>query len=248
MQMMGKVDVNDDTGLEKEADMMGNMALKGNINKEPAPVKVNQLQTMGNNHLGQQEPLQMKSYPGKNEQQYHVVPYKDVGKTISDVNNSADFPSLENKGRYTGHHMIPDHCFKHAPGGSGYDYIMPGYSINDAPTIIVAADANGGKSRVHGDIHNIFDPVEKSHSSGEWTYVQAKKAAIDSLKGIGVNPTSELDSYYNNISKTIRAGEHASWPEYIAPERPKRGGDKDEIDGYGPDKKKRQKNRATPYS
>jgi hypothetical protein len=61
-----------------------------------------------------------------------------------------------------------------------------------------------------------------------------------------VNPTSELDSYYN-IPKTIRAGDHTSWPKFTKKTLPKRG-DKDEIVDYGPVKNQRQKNRKTTYN
>ena len=85
--------------------------------------------------------------------------------------------------------------------------------------------------------------MEKSYSSGEWTYEQAKQAAIKSLKGIGVNPTSELDSYYH-IPETIRAGEHASWPKFT---KKTHHGIKDETGGYGPVKEKPKKPKYNPY-
>ena len=140
-------------------------------------------------------------------------------------------------GTIVGHHIIPDHCFYYTSGLRGKGDLSGflatgcvGYSTADAPVIMVTADQNGGKSRQHGAVHQIFDPIELAASlhGAEWTYGDARAAAAKSLKdGLGV-PTATtikaLNDYFANVcgledGTLIRAGEHGTMKSAPAPRR-----------------------------
>lgn len=143
--------------------------------------------------------------------------------------NGATTSGLAGGGAITGHHIIPDHCFYYTSGlrgkGDLSGFLVPGasgYTTADAPVILVTADANGGKSREHGNIHAVFDPIElaAAHANGnQWTYEDARAAAVKSLvdvlgcdKGTVENA---LDSYFVDtcgldMGSIIRAGEHGT--------------------------------------
>ena len=93
----------------------------------------------------------------------HLCHYRDVADVIQAHPN--DFPPLPDNGIYTGHHLIPDHCFYHTSGLRGMGdpdafLCVPRYHTLDAPVIIVTADANGGKWAEHKAIHDTFDGFE----------------------------------------------------------------------------------------
>jgi hypothetical protein len=137
-------------------------------------------------------------------------------------------------GCITGHHIIPDHCFYFTSGkGKESCLVIEGYSISDAPVVLVTADANGGKSREHGNVHAVFDPIElKAQQDGnEWTYKDARAAAVKSLHDVlGLSAASVqkvLDDYFvvglgMAEDKLIRAGEHGTMTTKPEPRRSKR--------------------------
>lgn len=140
-------------------------------------------------------------------------------------------------GVITGHHIIPDHCFHYCSGrGKESCVVIDGYTIDDAPVVLVTADANGGKSREHGTIHAVFDPLELKaqlleDSSNEWTYADARAAAVESVhKCLGLAKADiqkVLDDYFMtnlgmSTSTLLRAGEHGVMKHAPDPRRSKR--------------------------
>ncbi|MBL8447817.1 MAG: hypothetical protein JNJ44_10440 [Zoogloeaceae bacterium] len=147
---------------------------------------------------------------------------------------------LPDGGTITGHHIIPDHCFYYTSGLRGHGdlsgFLCPsvgrGYSTAKAPVIIVDADANGGKSRRHGLIHSVFDPIELSAriaNGNQWTYGEAKAAAIRSVvTNCGRYSAQELgeilDEYFMgqclmDDHSVIRAGETGTMKTAPEPRR-----------------------------
>lgn len=153
---------------------------------------------------------------------YDICAYKDVAAHIIGL------PALPNGGIYTGHHIIPDHCFYFTSGLRGKGelsaFLCPGvsnYTTNDGLVIIVTADSNGGKSREHGRIHDVFDPLEDGFKgSHQWTYAEARDAGIQSVMAVCAALTAPsleviLDAYYKTTCKIknttyLRAGEHGA--------------------------------------
>jgi hypothetical protein len=139
-------------------------------------------------------------------------------------------PALLDGGIWTGHHIIPDHCFYFTSGLRGRGdltaFLQPGcagYRTDDAPTIVVDADSNGGKSRTHGAIHDIFDKLESKAAKGKtWTYHEALEAAIDSINTVlgavaAGQAEMQMAAYFETqlgISKNakLRAGERTALP------------------------------------
>jgi len=112
-------------------------------------------------------------------------------------------------------------------GGNLDLLIVHDYNENDAPVIIVTADANGGKSREHLNAHRIFDPKEDAFCDHQqWTYTDARQAALDSVAQFGLNNITvgqHLDKYFitklkMNMHTYLRAGERSVFPGY-APKR-----------------------------
>ncbi|HLY75583.1 MAG TPA: hypothetical protein VKU80_15790 [Planctomycetota bacterium] len=159
---------------------------------------------------------------------WDICAYKDVSTHITGL------PALSGGGIYTGHHMIPDHCWYYTKGLRGKGdlsaFLCPtvhSYKDDDAPVIIVTADANGGKSRIHGVVHQFFDPVEDGKGSS-WSYKEARLAAVSSVlsaqKAEGAkspwssaNLIAKLDEYFVKVcgvndATMIRAGEHNVFP------------------------------------
>lgn len=110
-----------------------------------------------------------------------------------------------------------------------------GYSTANAPVIIVDADANGGKSRRHGLIHAVFDPIElnaRIANGNQWTYGAAKAAAIQSVTlNCGRYSAQELadilDDYFRgqclmDDESLIRAGETGTMKSAPEPRRSSR--------------------------
>lgn len=143
---------------------------------------------------------------------------------------------LTGNGTLTGHHIIPDHCFYYTSGLRGMGdlsgFLCPGiygYTTMSAPVIIVSADFNGGKSRNHGLIHAIFDPVEEHAAKAggnQWTYAAAKTAALHSLSISAFpnvpNVEAILDAYFKGQcgigdDTMLRAGEHGTMASRPAP-------------------------------
>ena len=137
-------------------------------------------------------------------------------------------------GSITGHHIIPDHCFYYT-GGRGKEScpVIDDYDINDAPVVIVTADANGGKSKEHGAVHSVFDPLELAaqKEDNEWTYAEARDAAVKSVnKALGLSAATvkaKLDAYFLTTlglseQSLIRAGEHGTMKHAPNPRRSKR--------------------------
>ncbi|MDX1605513.1 MAG: hypothetical protein R3202_04920 [Candidatus Competibacterales bacterium] len=156
-----------------------------------------------------------------------ICAYRDVPNRI------ANLPALPNGGIYTGHHVIPDHCWYVTSGLRGRGdlgaFLIPGckhYRTDQAPVIIVTADANGGKSREHGKIHDIFDPLEFNNKPS-WTYEEALDAAKQSIEGnFGLAKwlfvKEEMEKYFQRqcgvkMDTELRAGEHSVHPR--APQR-----------------------------
>ncbi len=140
------------------------------------------------------------------------------------------FAALPDGGIYTGHHLIADNCFYFTGGlrggGAGL-VIVPHYNMNDAPCVVVTADANGGKSREHGQVHLLssagFDDQEDDYAAaGVWTYGEAKAAALVSVQVLGISVAKvkqALDKYFvRQLGMTdatrIRAGERSVFPDY----------------------------------
>ena len=151
--------------------------------------------------------------------------YKDQGK------NGA---GPEGDGCITGHHIIPDHCFYYTSGrGKEACTVVDGYHIGDAPVVLVRADRNGGKSREHGQVHAVFDPIELSAqtengNANQWSYREARDAAIKSLVDVvgadGAVVLGILDRYFMNSlglseDSLIRAGEHGTMKNAPNPRR-----------------------------
>jgi len=141
--------------------------------------------------------------------------------------NIGGFPALPDGGIYTGHHLIPDHCFMISfgvRGGSGSLTVVPHYSEMDAPVIVVTADANGGKSREHGVVHSSFDPEEGGFvSAKQWTYAEAREAAIESVFHLldKITVGNHMDKYFKHTLgmddySMVRAGERSVFPGYQA--------------------------------
>lgn len=157
--------------------------------------------------------------------EWTICAYRDVAARVG-----AQVPPTG--GRYTGHHIIPDHCWYYASGVDGDAFLCPGvknYHPQNAPVIIVSADFNGGKSQNHGLIHSVFDPEENlAAKNRQWTYTEARSAAIRSIEVVQrhqvvASPWSaaqlfqSLNSYFINTcgvldTTVLRAGEHASLP------------------------------------
>ncbi|MBC7910464.1 MAG: hypothetical protein H7Y30_08190 [Pyrinomonadaceae bacterium] len=156
--------------------------------------------------------------------EWDICAYRDVARHTSELE------ALSEGGIYTGHHIIPDHCFFYTSGlrkfGGGSDFLCPGvtnYHTDDAPVIIVTADFNGGKSRNHGMIHLEFDAEEnRFQRTHRWEYQEARAAAINSIMfnyaGMSEVALSQvLDAYFKvtcGIRDTtyLRAGEHGTMP------------------------------------
>ncbi|MGB9181149.1 MAG: hypothetical protein WCB68_18090 [Pyrinomonadaceae bacterium] len=153
---------------------------------------------------------------------YDICAYKDVAAHIEDL------PELAGGGIYTGHHIIPDHCFYYTSGLRGKGelsaFLCPGvsnYTTANGLVIIVTADSNGGKSREHGRIHDVFDPIEFAFKgNNRWTYAEARDAAIQSVMVVCAALTAAileqtLDAYYKTTCRMtdatlLRAGEHGA--------------------------------------
>ena len=156
--------------------------------------------------------------------QFDICAYKDQAL------HGAGTGILDNDGTLTGHHIIPDHCFYYTSGlrgkGDLSGFLCPtvrAYTTADAPVILLSADNNGGKSRNHGLVHVVFDPIElkAARANGnQWTYERVRAAAIESIT---TNCTiySEaqiqkvLDDYFITtcgiaLDTLIRAGEHGT--------------------------------------
>ena len=154
--------------------------------------------------------------------------YKDTAGSIG------GFAALPDGGIYTGHHLIADHCFMIAAGirgAYGSLLVFQGYNVDEAPVVIVTADANGGKSREHGGVHLQFDPAEASFKDDQqWTYKQAREAAVDSVFAalglVKVNVRTYLDAYFKltlgmDDTTMLRAGEFSVFPGYQARKSPR---------------------------
>ncbi len=141
---------------------------------------------------------------------------------------------IEANVRLTGHHIIPDHCFYYTSGSGKESCVLsPGYSISDAPVIMLTAEENGGKSLIHGVVHQCFDPYEyqaANANGNQWTYEDAKNCAINSVfTGAACHLSKEdlsslLDEYFiGHCGLTndtlIRAGEHGVMTSAPAPRR-----------------------------
>lgn len=147
----------------------------------------------------------------------------------------------------TGHHIIPDHCFYIYSGGRAAQVDQMrlqgtgAYSTDDAPVILLTADASGGKTANHGAVHASFDPVEKARFAGgqdTWTYDEVKMAAVTSVLAVfsgGGNPlankiAADLDSYFlprfaNGGNQILRCGESANLKHLaLVPQRQGRSG------------------------
>ncbi|NDR57389.1 hypothetical protein [Aliiruegeria sabulilitoris] len=124
-------------------------------------------------------------------------------------------------GCITGHHIIPDHCFYYTFGaGKKSCPVVAGYKTGNAPVVLVTANRNGGKSREHGQVHAVFDPIElkaQRNGSNQWTYREARDAAIKSLKdALGADEEvvrEKLDEYFMyelglTEDNLIKAGDH----------------------------------------
>ena len=152
--------------------------------------------------------------------------------------NGASVGTLEGSGTITGHHIIPDHCLFYTSGLRGKGdlsaFLAPGvtkYTTEDAPVILVTADNNGGKTREHGNVHAIFDPIESAagrrNGDNQWTYEEARAAAVKSLEALGCTKATvekALDDYFVTIcgltmGTLIRAGEHGTMKNRPAPRK-----------------------------
>jgi hypothetical protein len=178
---------------------------------------------------------------------FDICAYRDQGA------HGAGGGILADGGSITGHHIIPDHCFYYTAGlrgGGGLSaFLCPGlreYKTANAPVIIVTADANGGKSRQHGLIHAVFDPIEleaRIKNGNQWTYREAKTAAIQSVLNLchrysGAELEEILDEYFKGRclivdDMLIRAGEHGTMKTAPLPRSSER--------------EKMKKARSTPY-
>ena len=57
----------------------------------------------------------------------------------------------------TGHHVVPDRVFRTGPRGSSHPY-----GITEAQGLVICVDgANASRSKEHGQIHALYDPVER---------------------------------------------------------------------------------------
>jgi hypothetical protein len=106
--------------------------------------------------------------------------------------------------RMTPHHVVPKHCFRDENGK------LPNckqYAAGSAPCICVV-----GRSKVkeHGDIHDVFDPLEnefrdeakgKYKQKGVWSYGEASRAGASSVESVTGCPykciKDQIDDYHN---------------------------------------------------
>ena len=169
---------------------------------------------------------------------FDICSYKDQ------ATYGAAVGALDDGGTITGHHIIPDHCFYYTSGLRGMGdlsaFLCPGvkgYKTDDAPVIIVTADANAGKSRVHGLIHQVFDAIELAaakKNGNQWKYSEARDAAIQSVTGNCAKYSAAglkkiLDDYFIvgcglTDDTLVRAGEHGTMTSAPPPRRSDRGG------------------------
>lgn len=57
----------------------------------------------------------------------------------------------------TGHHVVPDRVFRTGPRGSSHPY-----GITEAQGLVICVDgANASRSKEHGQIHALYDPLER---------------------------------------------------------------------------------------
>lgn len=158
-------------------------------------------------------------------------------------------------GTITGHHLIADHCLYYVGGLRGMGdlsaFLCPGlslYSTGSAPVVLVTADDNGGKSREHGLIHAIFDPLERKAATAngnQWTYAEARAAAVYSVSTVlscwgSTQLTKILDDYFKgqcglDDASMIRAGETGVMSSFTA------------IRKSGRDRVKSPSSRFSPY-
>ena len=129
----------------------------------------------------------------------------------------------------TGHHILPDHCFYICKGGRRAQGVQSmqilgtaAYRTDAAPVIMLTSDFTGGKIFNHGDVHKIFDPIEKEKASqGTWTYEQVRELAVESITrvfGDGISSATiegVLDAYFIDtiglqLNSKLRCGEHSS--------------------------------------